>query len=161
MAGSALPDARLEHLAAYLVELALCEYGALQFLPSCIAAAAVLVAQFSLGVRVWSPTLEHYTRYGPQDLQASTGTICDDEFIAACSFTTCMSSSRHGANIPLQVGHRCSMAYRSARCFTPLQLPARMLHHLAVEAYRQEVPPASREKFSSSRCSSQMVAVAR
>ena len=32
-----------------------------------------------------------------------------------------------------------------------LQLPARMLHHLALEAYRQEVPPASREKFSSPR----------
>jgi Cyclin, C-terminal domain len=69
MAGSALPDARLEHLAAYLVELALCEYGALHFLPSCIAAAAVLVAQFSLDVPVWSPTLEHYSRYGPADLQ--------------------------------------------------------------------------------------------
>jgi Cyclin, C-terminal domain len=69
MAGSAVPDARLEHLAAYLVELALCEAGALHFLPSCIAAAAVLVAQFSLDVRVWSPTLEHYTHYGPTDLQ--------------------------------------------------------------------------------------------
>lgn len=100
MAGSALPDARLEHLAAYFVELALCEYGALHFLPSCIAAAAVLLAQFSLGVRVWSPTLEHYSRYGPPDLQ----------------------------------------------------LPARMLHHLAVDAYGKEHPPASREKFSSPRC---------
>jgi len=100
MAGSALPDARLEHLAAYFVELALCEYGALQFLPSCTAAAAVLLAQFSLGVRVWSPTLEHYSCYGPPDLQ----------------------------------------------------LPARMLHHLAVDAYGKEHPPASREKFSSPRC---------
>ena len=73
-------DARLEYLAAYLVELALCEYGALHFLPSCIAAAAVLVAQFSLDVRVWSPTLEHYTRYGPADLQVLNHKRADARF---------------------------------------------------------------------------------
>ena len=64
---------RLEHeyLAAYITELALPEYSALQWLPSCIAAAAVLLARHACAAAIpalrcfptWSPTLEHYTRY--------------------------------------------------------------------------------------------------
>ncbi len=42
--------------------------GALGFLPSVIAAAAVLLAQFVLGYPVWSPTLAHYTHYTPGQL---------------------------------------------------------------------------------------------
>ena len=61
-------DARLEHLASYATELSLLEYGALQFLPSTIAAAAVLIAQYVLGKPVWSATLEHYTGYTPSQL---------------------------------------------------------------------------------------------
>lgn len=90
MAGSALPDARLEHLAAYLVELALCEYGSLHFLPSCVAAAAVLVAQFSLGVRVWSPTLKHYTRYGPPDLQVRGRQLDDNGEMGSQTGSACL-----------------------------------------------------------------------
>ena len=75
------------------------EYGSLQFLPSHIAAAAVLLAQYSLGTVVWSPTLGHYTGYSPPELQ----------------------------------------------------MPARMLHHLARVAYGQQPAPASREKFASAR----------
>lgn len=37
------PDLQLEHLASYITELSLMEYSSLQFLPSTIAAAAVLV----------------------------------------------------------------------------------------------------------------------
>lgn len=66
-----LPDQRLEHLCAYFVELALCEYGALQYLPSQIAASAVLLAQHCLGAPIWSPTLNHYCEYRPSDLQRS------------------------------------------------------------------------------------------
>lgn len=64
-----LPDQRLEHLCAYFVELALCEYGALRFLPSEIAAAAVLLAQHCLGAAVWSPTLLHYSEFQTSELQ--------------------------------------------------------------------------------------------
>ena len=64
---------RLEHeyLAAYVTELSLPEYSALQWLPSVLAAAAVLVARYTCAaaipalrsVPIWSPTLVHYTRY--------------------------------------------------------------------------------------------------
>lgn len=42
-------DPRLEFLAAYLCELTLPEYGALNFLASQIAASSVLLAQYILG----------------------------------------------------------------------------------------------------------------
>ena len=44
----------------------------LQFLPSQIAAAAVLLAQHVLGAHVWSPTLQHYSGYLPSELQVHT-----------------------------------------------------------------------------------------
>lgn len=60
-----------EYLAAYITELSLPEYAALQWLPSLIAAAAVLVARYTCyaaipalrSLPIWSPTLVHYTRY--------------------------------------------------------------------------------------------------
>lgn len=61
-------DVRLEHLSSYITELSLLEYGTLQYLPSTMAAAAVLVAQYVLGKVVWSPTMVHYTRYSPAQL---------------------------------------------------------------------------------------------
>ncbi len=52
----------------------------LQFLPSQIAAAAVLLAQHVLSAHVWSPTLQHYSGYWPSELQVHTSfhlhTIC-------------------------------------------------------------------------------------
>ena len=61
---------RLGPLSAYLMELALPDYAFLQQLPSQIAAAAVLLAQFALGGAGWSCTLEHYTSYAAWDLEA-------------------------------------------------------------------------------------------
>ena len=64
---------RLEHeyLAAYVTELSLPEYSALQWLPSMLAAAAVLIARYTCAaaipalrsIPIWSSTLVHYTRY--------------------------------------------------------------------------------------------------
>ena len=60
-----------EYLAAYITELALPEYSALQWLPSIIAAAAVLLARHICAINIpimrslqpWSPTLQHYSGY--------------------------------------------------------------------------------------------------
>lgn len=60
-----------EYLAAYIIELALPEYSALQWLPSLIAAAAVLLSRYICAVNIpimrglapWTPTLEHYSGY--------------------------------------------------------------------------------------------------
>ena len=60
---------RLEHLAAYVLELALPEYAALQWLPSQLAAGAVALARGWLGAPAWAPTLAHYGRYAAQELR--------------------------------------------------------------------------------------------
>ena len=60
-----------EYLAAYITELALPEYSAVQWLPSIIAAAAVLLARHICAINIpamrslqpWSPTLQHYSGY--------------------------------------------------------------------------------------------------
>ena len=62
-------ERRLEHLAAYVLELALPEYAALQWLPSQLAAGAVALARGWLGAPAWSPTLAHYARYAGQELR--------------------------------------------------------------------------------------------
>ena len=60
---------RLGPLASYLVELSLTSYLLLEHLPSDLAAAAVLVAQWALGSAGWTPTLAFYTRKGPSDIE--------------------------------------------------------------------------------------------
>lgn len=62
----------LECLANYLAELTLLDFSFLKYLPSLIAASAVFLARWTLDQSAfpWDPTLEHYTRYKPQDLKA-------------------------------------------------------------------------------------------
>ncbi|CAL8471815.1 g11357 [Coccomyxa elongata] len=81
-----------EYLAAYITELSLPEYLALQWLPSLIAAAAVLVARYTCyaaipalrSLPIWSPTLVHYTRYRASELRTCA--------IALHSFYVCAGS---------------------------------------------------------------------
>ena len=60
---------RLGPLASYLTELGLTSYPLLAHLPSDLAAAAVLVAQWALGSAAWTPTLGFYTRKAPADIE--------------------------------------------------------------------------------------------
>lgn len=62
---------QLEFLANYLAELTLPEYSFIGYLPSLVAASAVFLAKFTLDPtkRPWTPTLKHYTRYQPSELQ--------------------------------------------------------------------------------------------
>ena len=60
---------RLGPLASYLTELGLTSYRLLEHLPSDLAAAAVLMAQWALGSAAWTPTLGFYTRKAPADLE--------------------------------------------------------------------------------------------
>jgi len=61
-------DRTMVQLACYLTERTLQEYSMLQFLPSTIAASAVLVARKTLKRHSWSPTLVKYTNYDECDL---------------------------------------------------------------------------------------------
>jgi hypothetical protein len=75
-------DRTMVQLACYLTERTLQEYSMLQFLPSTIAASAVLVARKTLKRHSWSPTLVKYTNYDEPDLQA-----CVDEMSATINNT--------------------------------------------------------------------------
>eukprot|EP00891_Asterochloris_glomerata_P009791 jgi/Astpho2/9791/fgenesh1_pm.00149_%23_28_t len=63
---------RCAMLAAYLAELTLPDYESLQFLPSQIAASAVLLTNHTLGRPAWSSTMQHYTSYQAADLELCT-----------------------------------------------------------------------------------------
>ncbi|KAK9844783.1 hypothetical protein WJX74_006805 [Apatococcus lobatus] len=71
-AAADLPRSQIAHLSAlgsYFLELAMVEYASLSFLPSQQAAAAVLLALYTLQRQPWTPTLAHYTGYMPADLK--------------------------------------------------------------------------------------------
>jgi G2/mitotic-specific cyclin-B, other len=61
-------DRTMVQLACFLAERTLQEYSMCKFLPSVIAASAVLVARKSLRRHPWSPTLVKYTKYDEPDL---------------------------------------------------------------------------------------------
>jgi hypothetical protein len=61
-------DRTMVQLACFLAERSLQEYSMCQFLPSTIAATAVLVARKSLRRHPWSPTLVKYTKYDEPEL---------------------------------------------------------------------------------------------
>ncbi|XP_020223100.1 cyclin-A2-2 isoform X2 [Cajanus cajan] len=72
-------DAELEFLANYLAELTLVEYSFLQFLPSLIAASAVLLARWTLNQseHPWNSTMEHYTNYKVSELKTTVLALAD------------------------------------------------------------------------------------
>lgn len=86
-APSAARARRLEHLAAYVLELALPEYAALQWLPSQLAAGAVALARGWLGAPAWSPTLAHYARYEAAELRPVAAALHALAQRAACRAT--------------------------------------------------------------------------
>ncbi|KAL3844124.1 hypothetical protein ACJIZ3_001527 [Penstemon smallii] len=74
-----VPSVELEFLANYLAELTLTEYSFLKFLPSLVAAAAVLLARWTLDQsnHPWNPTLEHYTSYKTSELKSTVVELQD------------------------------------------------------------------------------------
>ncbi|KAF1883809.1 hypothetical protein Lal_00012727, partial [Lupinus albus] len=74
-----VPYVELEFLANYLAELTLVEYSFLQFLPSMIAASAVLLARWTLihSEHPWNPTMEHYTNYKVSQLKTTVLALAD------------------------------------------------------------------------------------
>lgn len=61
-------DRTMVQLACYLAERSLQEFSMVKFLPSVIAATAVLIARKTLKRHSWSPTLLLYTKYDEDDL---------------------------------------------------------------------------------------------
>lgn len=63
-------DRPMVQMACYLTERTLQEYPMLRFLPSVIAATAVMIARKSLHRHPWSPTLLKYTTYDECDIMS-------------------------------------------------------------------------------------------
>ena len=61
---------RLAPLSAYICELSLLEYASLQFLPSRLAVATLIVARVTLGASPWPPALARAARCSPADVAA-------------------------------------------------------------------------------------------
>lgn len=62
-------DRTMVQLSCYIAERSVQEYSMVKFLPSKVAATAVLLARKSLGRHPWSPTLVKYTSYDECDLE--------------------------------------------------------------------------------------------
>ena len=62
---------RLDVLSSYVAELSLLDVRTNRFMPSEVAASAVLLAQYCLSGARWNATLEHYTSYAAKDLRCS------------------------------------------------------------------------------------------
>mmetsp|Transcript_2861 Transcript_2861/g.6623 ORF Transcript_2861/g.6623 Transcript_2861/m.6623 type:complete len:381 (+) Transcript_2861:659-1801(+) len=56
------------HLACYLLDSSLQNYGLLQYLPSQLASAAVMIARKLCGRNLWSPTLSKFAEYDEEDI---------------------------------------------------------------------------------------------
>lgn len=61
----------------YLCDFAMLFYHMLKYRPSLIAASAVYLARFMSGEKEpWTPTLHHYSKYNPWDLQSCILELC-------------------------------------------------------------------------------------
>jgi hypothetical protein len=83
-------DRTMVQLACFLAERSLQEYSSLKFLPSVVAATAVLIARKSLRRHPWSPTLLKYTNYDEADLEA-----CAEEMRAYLSNSASQQQAVH------------------------------------------------------------------
>lgn len=61
-------DKKIVQLSCYILDGTLQSYNLLDYLPSQIAAAAVLIARKNAGRNAWSPTLLKYTEYREEDI---------------------------------------------------------------------------------------------
>ena len=61
-------DAKIIQLSCYILDGTLQSYKLLHYLPSQLAAAAVLIARKSVGRNTWSPTLLNYSSYCEKDI---------------------------------------------------------------------------------------------
>jgi cyclin A len=68
-AADSTPGDKLDCLASFLAELTLLEYSFLPYMPSMVAASAIMLARYTLNRPPWTTTLEHYAEYTTQDLK--------------------------------------------------------------------------------------------
>ena len=70
-------DVTIAQISCYILEVTLLSYPLLRYLPSQLAAAAILVARNSTGRNPWSPTLLRYAQYYEEDIMPIARDILD------------------------------------------------------------------------------------
>ncbi len=76
---AAKADAKIVQLSCYILDGTLLNYGLLRYLPSQLAAAAVLIARRAVGRRNWSPTLDKYARYSEIDVLPAARAVLSEQ----------------------------------------------------------------------------------
>ena len=76
---AAKADARIVQLSCFILDGTLLNYGLLRYLPSQLAAAAVMIARRAVGRRNWSPTLDKYARYSEGDVLPAARAVLSEQ----------------------------------------------------------------------------------
>jgi cyclin B len=92
-------DKKIVQLSCYILDGTLQSYNLLDYLPSQIAAAAILIARRNAGRNAWSPTLLKYTEYREEDILPIARKVLSAKATASKSLHAVddkYSSSRYG-----------------------------------------------------------------
>jgi hypothetical protein len=76
---AAKADAKIVRLSCFILDGTLLSYDLLRYLPSQLAAAAVLIARRAVGRRNWSPTLDKYARYSECDILPAARAVMSEK----------------------------------------------------------------------------------
>lgn len=93
-------DRRIVQLSCYILDGTLQSYNLLHYLPSQLAAAAVLIARKTVGRNAWSPTLLKYAEYVEEDIIPVARAILSEKSGASSELRAVnkkYSSQRYGA----------------------------------------------------------------
>ena len=70
-------DKKMVQVSCYILDGTLQSYHMLQYLPSQLAAASILIARKVVGRNLWSPTLLKYTKYCEEDIKPIARAVLD------------------------------------------------------------------------------------
>ena len=93
-------DRKIVQLSCYILDGTLQSYNLLHYLPSQLAAAAVLIARKTVGRNAWSPTLLKYAAYCEEDILPVARAVLSEKSSAAQELRAVnkkYSSQRYGS----------------------------------------------------------------
>lgn len=97
-----IPSAEMQYVSMYLVERSLQEFEMLKFLPSVIAATAVMITRINCNFHSWSPTLLTYTGYDEWDLLDCAATMERLYTDPDCTLSAVAGKYNNVAKLPLR-----------------------------------------------------------
>jgi G2/mitotic-specific cyclin-B, other len=101
-------DEKMTHLSCYILEGTLLSYPLMEYLPSQLAAASVLIARDAMGRNPWSPTFLKCIGYSKEQVSTIATAILDNKKANSLSYTavdTKYSSKRFGRISKSELSH--------------------------------------------------------